>query len=50
MLIDSARSWNVAPTPEEVAIYGHGTVPIKIDDIIKMVYNGTLKFDVNLRE
>ncbi|MBE6365712.1 MAG: S8 family peptidase [Lentisphaerae bacterium] len=35
MLIDSARSWNVAPTPEEVAIYGHGTVPIKIDDIIK---------------
>lgn len=35
MIIDSARSWNEAPTPEEVAIYGHGVVPIKIEDIVQ---------------
>ena len=35
MIIDSARGWNEAPTPEEVAIYGHGVVPIKIDDIVQ---------------
>ena len=35
MIIDSARSWNDTPTPEEVALYGHGIVPIKIDEIIK---------------
>lgn len=35
MVIDAARDWNENPTPEEVAIYGHGIVPIKIDDIIQ---------------
>ncbi|WP_294657350.1 S8 family peptidase [uncultured Ruminococcus sp.] len=35
MIIDSARGWNEAPTPEEVAIYGHGVVPIKIEDIVQ---------------
>ncbi|WP_303056428.1 S8 family peptidase [Victivallis vadensis] len=35
MIIDSARSWDVTPTPEEVALYGHGIVPIKINDIIQ---------------
>ena len=35
MLIDSARAWNEAPTPEEVALYGHGIVPIKINDIVQ---------------
>ncbi len=35
MIIDSARSWNGKPTPEEVALYGHGVVPIKIDDIVQ---------------
>ena len=34
MIIDAARDWNEKPTPEEVALYGHGIVPIKIDDII----------------
>lgn len=34
MLIDAARDWNEKPTPEEVALYGHGVVPIKIDDIV----------------
>lgn len=34
MIIDAARNWNEKPTPEEVALYGHGIVPIKIDDII----------------
>lgn len=35
MIIDSARGWNETPTPEEVAIYGHGVVPIKIEDIVQ---------------
>ncbi|MEG0577742.1 MAG: S8 family peptidase [Longicatena sp.] len=35
LIIDAARSWNESPTPEEVALYGHGVVPIKIDDIIQ---------------
>lgn len=35
MIIDSARDWNDAPTPEEVALYGHGVVPIRIEDIIQ---------------
>lgn len=35
MIIDSARDWNEKPTPEEVALYGHGIVPIKIEDIIQ---------------
>lgn len=34
MLIDAARDWNEKPTPEEVSLYGHGIVPIKIDDIV----------------
>ena len=35
LVIDAARGWNDAPTPEEVALYGHGIVPIKITDIIQ---------------
>lgn len=35
MIIDAAREWNEKPTPEEVALYGHGVVPIKIDDIVQ---------------
>ncbi len=35
MIIDAARGWNETPTPEEVALYGHGVVPIKIDEIIQ---------------
>lgn len=35
MIIDAARDWNEKPTPEEVALYGHGIVPIKIDDIVR---------------
>lgn len=34
MLIDAARDWSESPTPEEVALYGHGVVPIRIEDII----------------
>lgn len=34
MIIDAARDWNEKPTPEEVALYGHGIVPIRIDDIV----------------
>ncbi|MDD3362091.1 MAG: S8 family peptidase [Hespellia sp.] len=35
IIIDAARDWNEKPSPEEVALYGHGVVPIKIDDIIQ---------------
>lgn len=35
MIIDAARGWNEKPNPEEVALYGHGIVPIKITDIIQ---------------
>lgn len=35
IIIDSARDWNEHPTPEEVALYGHGIVPIKMEDIIQ---------------
>lgn len=35
LIIDAARGWNDAPTPEDVALYGHGIVPIKITDIIQ---------------
>ena len=35
MIIDAARGWNVAPTPEQVALYGHGIVPIKIEEIVQ---------------
>lgn len=35
MIIDAARGWNESPSPEEVALYGHGIVPIKINDIIQ---------------
>ncbi len=35
MIIDSARGWDENPSPEQVALYGHGVVPIKIDDIVQ---------------
>ena len=35
MIIDAARDWNEKPSPEEFALYGHGIVPIKIDDIVR---------------
>ena len=34
MIIDAARGWNERPSPEEIALYGHGIVPIRIEDII----------------
>ena len=35
MIIDAARGWNEIPTVEEVALYGHGVVPIRIEDIVQ---------------
>lgn len=35
LIIDAARSWNEKPSPEEVALFGHGIVPIRIEDIIQ---------------
>ncbi|WP_353955321.1 S8 family peptidase [uncultured Streptococcus sp.] len=34
LIIDSARGWNEKPTMDEISIYGHGVVPIRIEDII----------------
>lgn len=46
MIIDAARGWNEKQTPEEIALYGHGIVPIKIDDIIH-TKNDEIKFVVS---
>ncbi|WP_430597973.1 S8 family peptidase [Enterococcus sp. AZ177] len=35
LIIDAAKGWNDKPTVEEISLYGHGTVPIKIGDIIQ---------------
>lgn len=35
LIIDAAKGWNYRPTPEHISLYGHGTVPIKIEDIVK---------------
>lgn len=35
MIIDAARGWNPLPTPEEVALYGHGVVPVRIEDVVQ---------------
>lgn len=34
LIIDSARGWNTTPTVDELAVYGHGIVPIDINEII----------------
>lgn len=34
LIIDAAKGWKDKPTPEEISLYGHGTVPIKIEDIL----------------
>lgn len=46
MIIDAARDWNEKPTPEEVALYGHGIVPIRIEDVIG-TKNDEIKFVVS---
>ena len=46
MIIDAARDWNEKPTPEEVALYGHGIVPIKIEDIVQ-TKDDEIKFTVS---
>lgn len=35
MIIDAAKGWNPNPSPDNIALYGHGIVPIKINDILK---------------
>lgn len=35
LIIDSARGWNWEISDEEIAYYGHGVVPIHINDILK---------------
>ena len=35
LIIDAARGWEEKPSPEEVALYGHGIVPIHINDIVR---------------
>lgn len=46
LIIDSARGWNEKPTPEEVALYGHGVVPIRIEDIVQ-TQDDEIKFVVS---
>ena len=35
LIIDAAKGWRDNPSKEEIALCGHGIVPIKIDDILK---------------
>lgn len=35
LIIDSARDWKEKSSPEEISLYGHGIVPIDINDIIE---------------
>ena len=35
LIIDAARGWKENPTPEEVAVYGHGIVSTRIADIVQ---------------
>lgn len=35
MIIDAARGWNTQPTADQIALYGHGVVPIRIEEIIQ---------------
>ncbi|VEJ09351.1 S8 family peptidase [Actinobacillus delphinicola] len=46
MIIDAARGWDERPTPETIALYGHGIVPIHINDIIQ-TRNDEIKFIVS---
>lgn len=45
LIIDSSRGWEESPTPETVALFGHGTVPIKIKDIVQ-THDDEIKFIV----
>lgn len=46
LLIDSARGWNENLDPNVLATYGHGIVPIQINDIIQ-TKNDEIKFLVS---
>lgn len=46
LIIDSARGWNEFSSPENIALYGHGIVPIHINEIIKTKDN-EIKFFVS---
>lgn len=35
MIIDAARGWTTQQTPEVISLYGHGIVPIRIEQIIQ---------------
>lgn len=35
LIIDAAKGWGADPSSDEIALYGHGIVPIKMEDIIK---------------
>lgn len=46
LIIDAERGWKGCPTPEEIALYGHGVVPIRIEDIVQ-TKNDEIKFLVS---
>lgn len=46
LIIDSARGWDEKPTSSEIALYGHGIVPIRIEDIVNSA-NDEIKFLVS---
>lgn len=50
IIIDSARGWSEQPTPEEVALYGHGVVPIRIEDILQIKDDEIKFFESDISE
>lgn len=46
LIIDAARGWDDRPTLAQLALYGHGIVPIHIEEIVK-TKNDEIKFLVS---
>lgn len=46
LIIDSARGWESEPTKEFISIFGHGIVPIRIEEIIESK-NDEIKFFIS---
>ena len=46
LIIDAARGWDPKPSKETISLFGHGIVPIKIEDIIQTKEN-EIKFFVS---
>ena len=46
LIIDAARGWDAQPSQKQISLFGHGIVPIKINDIIQTKEN-EIKFFIS---